>query len=92
LVATDSQRRSEIGLVDAMKMPSRKVAILSSGFVATGEFGQGIPALVDCLREVATDNKLTVYSLLHVDSDCVPTGICIHELKLRTRYLRLNIL
>lgn len=70
----------------------KHVAIISGGAVATGDYGQGIPAVVSCLCELAEDNELTVYSLLDADMDRVPPGIRLRILPFRTPYLHANLL
>lgn len=69
----------------------KNVAVLTAGVVGTGDHGQGVPALVDCLRELAVDNKLTVYSLLKANKGYVPEGIRMRELPYRSRFHRINL-
>jgi len=70
----------------------KNVAVFTAGVVGTGKHGQGIPALVDCLRELAKENDVTVYSLLKANKEHVPSGIRMRELPFRTRFQRANLL
>jgi glycosyltransferase involved in cell wall biosynthesis len=74
-----------------MTGPGKNVAIFSGGVVGTGEHGQGIPALVDCLFELAKDYDLTVYSLLDADPDGVPAVFRLRKLPFRTPFLHVDL-
>lgn len=76
-----------------MKSAGRgNIAVFSVGAIGTGEFGEGIPALVDTLRVVAQRHPVTVYSLLRADRSNVPAGIVLRDLPFRTPLLRVDLL
>ncbi len=68
------------------------VAVVGTGPVGTGQYAEGIPALVACLEELSNDFSITVYSLLKPDTSAAHARLKLRFLPFRTSLLRLDLL
>src|SRR4051794_5676608 len=70
----------------------KHIAIVGVGPFGTGRFGEGIPALAQCIELLARDFHVTVYSLLKPNMADVRSAVQLRFLPFRTSSLRLDVL
>jgi glycosyltransferase involved in cell wall biosynthesis len=74
-----------------MRVRRKHIAVVGVGPFGTGRLGEGIPALAQCIRVLARDFEVTVYSLLKPNMADARSAVRLRFLPFRTPSLSLDV-